>query len=324
VAVEMVKLLARHHIGVADFLKEFPWLRRAFELEAERTESPLSELKERDRLVEIYQGHCLEAMGQMLDESVDCCITSPPFWGLRDYGVGGQIGLEKSPEEYLSRLVEVFREVRRVLRKDGTLWLQVDDSYISQGGPQVDGTKQARGSQQGAWGGRSRSAPAGYRPKNLTGIPWRLALALQADGWNLRCDVIWDKPNAMCERVRDRPTRSHEYLFLLTRSRSYNYNYEAMLEDAISQGYEKRNRRSVWSVMTQAVKGHSATFPPALVAPCILAGCPVGGVVLDPFAGSGTVGLVARDLGRRSILIELNPGYCDLARQRIYSQPALT
>lgn len=294
---------------------------------------------------QVLLGDCVQSMRGLPDGSVNTCVTSPPYFGLRDYGHDGQIGLEQTPDEFVAKLVEVFREVRRVLRDDGTLWLNLGDSYAAQGGAQVQGTKQAKGSQEGAWGGETRKPPVGIKAKDLIGIPWRVAFALQADGWYLRQDIIWHKPNPMPESVRDRCTKSHEYLFMLSKSPRYYFDSEAMKEPADpknhrdSRGirrtapgstdhsgfkngrhYETRNRRSVWAVTTKPYKGaHFATFPPDLIEPCILAGCPAGGVVLDPFGGSGTTAGVAVKHGRNAILCELNPDYAGLIDARVQS-----
>ena len=296
-------------------------------------------------IVTLLVGDCIEQMRTLPDASVNCCVTSPPYFGLRDYQVPGQIGLEDTPDAFVARLVEVFREVRRVLRDDGTLWLNLGDSYSAQGGAQVQGTKQAKGSQVGAWGGESRRGVPGLKPKDLIGIPWRVAFALQADGWYLRQDIIWHKPNPMPESVRDRCTKAHEYVFLLSKGPRYYFDSEAIKEDAVkgaagssfSKGKTathqlgrssekaraedgKRNRRSVWTVTTKPFKGaHFATFPPDLIEPCILAGCPVGGTVLDPFGGSGTTAGVAIKHGRKAILCELNPEYAALVKTRVDS-----
>jgi DNA modification methylase len=297
--------------------------------------------------------------------SVQCVVTSPPYWGLRDYGMEGQIGLEKTPSEYVRSLVRVFREVRRVLRADGTLWLNLGDSYASNaGGYNCEGSMGAshnlrisKKTMSAVIKNRSRLPAPGLKPKDLVGIPWRVAFALQKAGWWLRSDIIWHKPNPMPESVTDRPTKSHEYLFLLTKSQSYYYDHEAIKEPAgdwhasvpgrdsgpaqdrrsskprecVARGgfngktgsdsfravVENRNKRSVWTVSTAAFSdAHFATFPPDLIKPCILAGTKAGDVVLDPFAGSGTTGKVALSLGRRAILIELNPAYAELIRRR--------
>jgi len=378
---------------------------------------------------EILQGDCIEVLRTLPDESVNCCVTSPPYYGLRDYGtarweggdpecdhkgkpmsthagfneryfgrppkdsdkqgellefykdkcpkcgairIDNQIGLEQSPDEYIAKLVEVFREVRRVLRNDGTLWLHLGDSYASyKDCKSVDDTL-------GAGSGRNvidkeksvtRSTvlmkAAGYKNKDLMMIPARIALALQADGWWLRSDIIWAKPNPMPESVTDRPTKAHEYIFLLAKSQRYYYDAEAVKEDSLDPEsytgrrprkaqtivlhdaknhkfagsindngeyrsgmvYQTRNRRSVWTVSTQPYpEAHFATFPPKLIEPCVLAGCPAGGVVLDPFNGSGTTGAVALRLGRDYIGIELNPDYIEFTNKRlapILAQPSL-
>ncbi len=363
-------------------------------------------------MLTVLTGDAIEQLRTLEDESVQCCVTSPPYWGLRDYGtaaweggddgcdhlglpmrtnnkpsnqfstfhggtsratepwkhgicgkcgatrIDSQLGLEKTPEEYVANMVEVFREVRRMLRKDGTLWLNLGDSYA--------------GSGKGAWdnkdGGRKEvyipdadspqallpKVPPGLKPKDLCGIPWMVAFALRADGWWLRSDIIWAKPNPMPESVTDRPTKSHEYLFLLTKSASYFYDAEAIKEQAeyrddarpfgdaggnrhgdegstYKPGREAfraftmtRNKRSVWTVATAPYpEAHFATYPPDLIKPCILAGTRVGDTVLDPFAGSGTTGMVALELGRKAVLIELNPKYCDLIRERCDVTPGL-
>ena len=290
----------------------------------------------------LHLGDCLEVLRTLPDASVHCCVTSPPYWGLRDYGHADQIGLESTPEQYVARMVEVFREVRRVLRDDGTLWLNIGDSYSN--------------------GGRTWRAPDakhqgramdvrpddGLKPKDLVGIPWRVAFALQSDGWYLRQDIIWHKPNPMPESVTDRCTKAHEYVFLLSKSARYCYDADAIKEadqgkpagnvdgfksrqglasfHAVSggpgsDGWEPgtgRNRRDVWTVASKPFHGaHFAVMPPALVEPCILAGCPKDGVVLDPFTGSGTVGAVALLAGRQFVGIELNPEYHAIAERRI-------
>ncbi|WP_439858072.1 DNA-methyltransferase [Pseudomonas syringae] len=387
------------------------------------------------QLHQILVGDCIDMMRTLPDESVHTCVTSPPYYGLRDYGVDGQIGLEETPAEFIARLVDVFREVRRVLRADGTIWVNMGDSYAT-GGRGGGGSYMAeRG--DAAWKGKGsatgwRSAPAGFKHKDLMGMPWRLAFALQDDGWYLRQDIIWHKPNPMPESTRDRCTKAHEYLFLLSKSRRYHYDSDAIREPAnltgkgnangyrggayvnsstfdkaeggkrtssgntvpnngvgwghgtdkalrnrqrvtVPTGWDTstgegghgafhkdgaerkrrdsfkredskreqaipgqskgthrpdrdesthdtatRNKRSVWTVATHAFKeAHFATFPPDLISPCILAGAPRGGVVLDPFGGAGTTSLVSMQEGRRSIICELNPEYAALARARI-------
>jgi DNA modification methylase len=391
--------------------------------------------------VRILQGDCRVVLAELPEASVHCCVTSPPYFGLRDYGVAGQIGLEPTPDEFVAELVAVFREVRRVLRDDGTLWLNLGDSYAGSWGAQSRGGPPSSSSTlmgNGHVGGdpklaglsaiqiaahpkgtRTGSIPAGsgLKPKDLIGIPWRVAFALQADGWYLRQDIIWSKPNPMPESVRDRCTKAHEYLFLLSKSERYYFDSNAIAEPscgdpdaprnrwdtktyevpgqkpqkrtgraqraraeelaaqhgltaehlaairavgitdvgkarvtqdgtgkndlavqaladeakAVLGGYyrefliaETRNKRSVWTVATEAFKeAHFATFPPALIEPCIAAGCHEGGTVLDPFGGAGTTGLVADRLQRSAVLIELNPAYADMARGRIHGDAPL-
>ena len=247
----------------------------------------------------IIEGDCIEGMRRLEGQSVHCVVTSPPYFGLRDYGHDGQIGLEQTPDEYVAKMVEVFREVRRVLRDDGTLWLNLGDSYAATGGkvqPHRDssggiGNKGTRGEQgyHAAGGGfiRPDTARDGLKPKDLIGIPWRVAFALQADGWYLRSDIIWHKPNPMPESVTDRPTKSHEYIFLLSRRPSYFYDAEAVKEDSVDPArsaarYSKRNRHSVWTVATAPYKGaHFATFPPELIRPCIRAGTSTAGACVS-------------------------------------------
>lgn len=349
---------------------------------------------------QIIQGDVLACLQDLPYESVHCVVTSPPYWGLRDYGVDGQIGIEATPELFVSKMVEVFREVRRVLRKDGTCWVNLGDSYSSQGGihdgrednqigvgakrvwingsGRADGIVDDRGQRN-----RNGNSVIGLKPKDLVGIPWRVALALQADGWWLRQDIIWSKPNPMPESVTDRCTKAHEYIFLLTKSARYYYDAEAIKEpciagdngssytsdydqktkpglgkgprtprtagnkshkyvDAYAESdseehrtkaglmkvadvpWELRNKRSVWEVATQAYpEAHFATFPEELIRPCILAGCPEGGTVLDTFSGSGTTGVVAVRHGRNYIGIELNPEYVTLQEKRIGQESPL-
>ncbi len=240
-------------------------------------------------------------------------MTSPPYWSLRDYGIAHQIGAEKTLDEYLERLVEVFEEVRRVTVADGTLWLNIGDSYTS-----GNRTWRAPDKKNGARAMHYRPpTPDGLKPKDLIGVPWRLAFALQAQGWYLRQDIIWYKPNCQPESVRDRPTQAHEYLFLLSKSADYHYNYEAVRESR-EDGRGFRNRRSVWAVNTAPFPlAHFATFPPELVEPCVLAGSDMGDYVLDPFFGAGTVGLVSQRLGRPFVGIELNREYAQMAAGRL-------
>jgi len=295
-------------------------------------------------VVDVLTGDCVESMKSLPDESIQTCITSPPYFGLRDYGVDGQIGLEETPNQYVAKLVEVFREVRRVLRDDGTLWLNLGDSYAGNCSRTSTGRAGMGNEREGIF---TRSGE-GLKPKDLIGIPWRVAFALQADGWYLRQDIIWHKPNPMPESVTDRCTKSHEYIFLLSKSKNYYYDHEAVKENArehvgnvlenrdsgtgIARGLNGqadrqgnfapvgngRNKRSVWTVTTKPYSGaHFATFPPDLIEPCVLAGSPENGIVLDPFGGSGTTGGVAMKLNRKAILCELNPEYVGIMEQRI-------
>ncbi len=314
----------------------------------------------------ILVGDCRERLRDLPDRSVHCVVTSPPYWSLRDYGAAGQLGLEPTPEAYVGALVEVFREVRRVLRDDGTVWLVLGDSFAG-GGPHHGETNRGKsGTNRGSRTVLDRRALPGLKPKDLVGIPWRAVFALQADGWWLRSDVVWAKKNPMPESVLDRPTRAHEYLFLLAKSRRYFYDAEAVREPFAETTLERlrqasfdrqsggpkdglnrhvsarrapvnlrgramapqveerphkaggRNLRSVWHLASEPFKGaHFAVFPTRLVEPCIKAGCPVGGTVLDPFAGAGTTGLVAARHGRNAVLIELNPVYAAMARERL-------
>lgn len=261
----------------------------------------------------IICGDALSVLGDIPDGVFRCCITSPPYWGLRDYGIAHQIGAEPTLDEYIEHLVGVFREVRRTLTEDGTLWLNIGDSYTSGGRTwRAEDTKNPARAMQ-----YRPDTPEGLKPKDLIGVPWRLAFALQADGWYLRSDIIWHKPNCQPESVKDRPTRAHEYLFLLTRSERYHYDHEAIREQS-TDGTRHRNRRTVWSINTEAFpEAHFATFPPALVEPCVLAGSDRGDHVLDPFMGSGTVGEVCVRLGRGCTGIELNPIYAKIAVRRI-------
>lgn len=294
--------------------------------------------------ISILVGDCRERMRGLTPGSVQCCVTSPPYFGLRDYGHAGQIGLEPTPDEFVAAMIEVFREVRRVLADDGTVWLNLGDTYATDskwGGS--TGGKAAAGIHGSGGGGRNKTR-VGLPDKNLVGIPWRVAFALQADGWFLRQDIIWSKPNPMPESVTDRCTKAHEYVFLLSKSPRYYYDADAIAEglaeasvarllqpgladqkglDDIERG-GRRNKRSVWTVATQPFKeAHFATYPPALIEPCILAGCQVGGTVLDPFGGAGTTGLVADRLGRNAILCELNPDYARMAERRIADEQGM-
>lgn len=265
----------------------------------------------------IFCGQAKDILARLPERSVRCCITSPPYWSLRDYENPDQIGTEKRLEEYIERLVEIFQEVRRVLTDDGTLWLNLGDAYTSGGRTyrapdrKTDNGRVVRGLPF------RPPTPDGLKPKDLIGIPWRVVFRLQEDGWYLRSDIIWYKPNCLPESVKDRPTVAHEYLFLLSKSERYYYDYEAVLEPADS-GVGCRNRRTVWAINTQPYPGaHFATFPPKLIEPCILAGSAPDDHVLDPFLGSGTTGVVASRLGRRFVGIDVNPAYVEMARERI-------
>jgi site-specific DNA-methyltransferase (adenine-specific) len=260
----------------------------------------------------IFEGDALQILSQLEPESVQCVVTSPPYWGLRDYGIEGQIGLEESLQQFLNRLVEVFARVKRVLRDDGVLWLNIGDGFTSgnRGYRAPDKKNPARAMTV------RPDTPEGLKPKDLVGIPWRLAFALQADGWYLRTDVVWNKPNAMPESVKDRPSRSHEFLFMLTKSERYFYNHDAVKERTADGRY--RNRRSVWNINTQPTPfAHFATFPEALIEPCILSSTRPGDFVLDPFFGSGTVGSICKKLDREFVGIELNPDYIHIASERL-------
>jgi len=258
----------------------------------------------------LVTGDAAEVLAAMPEQCVQTVVTSPPYWSLRDYGIDGQIGLEESVDEYLKSLVRVFDQVHRILRDDGTLWLNIGDSYTSGGR-----TWRAPDKKNSARAMDVRPpTPDGLKPKDLIGIPWRLALALQAAGWYLRADIVWNKPNCQPESVADRPTRSHEYVFLLSKSQRYLYDVDAV------RGPNDRRLRTVWELRTQAypeASGHFATFPPALVEPCIRSASEPGDLVLDPFLGSGTTAVVAARLGRRFLGIELNPEYTEMARRRL-------
>ncbi len=258
-------------------------------------------------------GDCLQVLGDLPARTIRTCVTSPPYWGLRDYEVPreSQLGAEETPEAYVQKLVDIFDEVGRVLTDDGTIWLNLGDSYTSgnRGWRAADRKNPAREMSY-----RPRT-PEGLKPKDLIGIPWRVAFALQEAGWYLRSDIVWYKPNCQPESVRDRPTQSHEYLFLLSKSLRYYYDADAVREATQDGGL--RNRRSVWSIPTEPSReAHFATFPPALVEPCIQAGTDNGDTVLDPFLGSGTVGAVANQLGRQFVGIELRPEYAAIAARR--------
>jgi DNA modification methylase len=326
-------------------------------------------------MIRILTGDCREVMRAMPAESVDCIVTSPPYWGLRDYGVAGQLGLEPTLGEHIATMVDVFEAAKRVLKKSGTLWLNYGDSYAAQiNGRSAHDTK-LKGNDDRTFrdkpfstigpirpgnpdknGGNSNrdgvrvDRESRLKPKDLCMVPNRLAIALQEAGWWVRSEIIWAKPNPMPESVRDRPTSAHEKIWLLTKSERYFYDAEAIAEPANypegpgngpnskysalaslyipghsgKQNLEKigpspsRNRRNVWTIPSQPFSdAHFATFPPALIEPCVLAGCPKGGTVLDPFGGAGTTGMVADRLGRNAILIELNATYAAMAQSRI-------
>lgn len=295
----------------------------------------------------ILSGDAADCLRTLAADSVHCCVTSPPYFNLRDYGTPGQLGREATPEEYVEKLVGVFQEVRRILRPDGTLWLNIGDSYTSGGRKtrDFDPKLPARSVNQ------RPHTPAGMKPKDLIGIPWMVAFALRGDGWYLRQDIIWRKPNAMPESVRDRCTKSHEYIFLLSKSERYYFDAAAIREPALESSRARyksafncgkkelagrgrgavspnspgmreftgyRNKRSVWDINTAGYRGaHFAVFPEKLVEPCLLAGCPKDGIVLDPFMGSGTTGVVAKRLGRGFLGIDINPDFCAMAEERI-------
>ncbi len=260
----------------------------------------------------IIEGDSLYALKLLPDNFFQCAITSPPYWGLRDYDIQGQIGLEETLQQFINHLVSVFNEVKRIIRPDGILWLNIGDGYTSgnRGYRAADKKNPAR-----AMSIRPNT-PDGLKSKDLIGIPWRLAFALQNDGWFLRSDIVWRKPNAMPESVKDRPTRAHEYLFMLTKSEYYFYDFESIKENGLNGN--RRNKRSVWDVNTQPFSGaHFATFPPKLVEPCVLSSSKTGDYILDPFFGSGTVGAVSLQHQRRYVGIELNPNYVKIASERL-------
>lgn len=341
----------------------------------------------------IHNMDCLTGLRTLPDKSVNCCVTSPPYYGLRDYGVAGQIGLEDTPEEYVAKMVEVFEEVKRVLKDDGTLWINLGDSYAATGKNRTELQASEKSTLNGSLTSQMQilkqknKVTGELKPKDLIGIPWMLAFALRSRGWYLRSDIIWAKPNCMPESVTDRPTRSHEYLFLLSKSAKYYYDHEAIKEPAIydvdgtgtasrkarqadgnklqptdkhnairaagfkdaalmngknsekQRGHSRRhngfndrwdkmtheeqctgmrNKRDVWTISpAQFPEAHFATFPEDLIVPCIKAGCPIDGLVLDPFMGAGTTALVARKLNRHFIGFELNPDYITIAEKRL-------
>jgi DNA modification methylase len=312
--------------------------------------------------IQILVGDCRETLKQLPDQCVQTCVTSPPYFGLRDYGHDGQIGLEQTPQDFVDQLVSVFREVKRVLRDDGTLWLNLGDSYSSFKDQSVRYQTLAGKSRDEPHSGKAANrngkilSECGLKNKDLIGIPWMVAFALRADGWYLRQDIIWHKPNPMPESVEDRCTKAHEYIFLMSKCAKYYYDQEAIkvppAESTIGRGavdfggekgrnytpdkndpnfrngneqwgrtYEYKdgnvNKRTIWTVPTKPFKGaHFATFPEELIQPCILAGSKAGDIVLDPFGGSGTTGKVALEYGRKAILCKLNPEYVKIINER--------
>lgn len=299
-------------------------------------------------------GDAIEQLRKLKDSSINTCVTSPPYYGLRDYGVEHQIGLEETPEEYINRLVEVFREVKRVLRDDGILWVNIGDSYISKP-PSHRNSQNMQDKSYGNWetelgyeksSDRYKGLLHTYKNKDLIGIPWMLAFALRNDGWYLRQDIIWAKNNPMPESVKDRCTRSHEYIFMLTKNKKYFFDHEAIQEPAVTfdnytrdrdntkmnntpgrsrmgglkgNQYKMRNKRDVWrvGVCSTVKEAHFAVFPKELIEPCVLAGCPENGWVLDPFNGSGTTGIVATQNKRNYVGVDLNPEYIEITKRRV-------
>lgn len=260
----------------------------------------------------VYLGDAYQVLAELSSQSCQMAVTSPPYWGLRDYDFNGQIGAEETVEEYIEKLVLVFRELHRVLKDDGTLWLNLGDCYTSGGR-----TWRAPDKKNPARAMSYRPpTPEGLKPKDLVGVPWRVAMALQEDGWYLRSEIIWHKPNPHPESVKDRPTRAHETIFLLSKSEQYFYDYQAAKEPGVNG--RLRNRRSVWTIATEPLQeAHFATFPTKLIEPCILAGSRMGDYVLDPFFGSGTTGVVSALLGRNFVGIELKQDYIEIARRRL-------
>lgn len=263
--------------------------------------------------VQMLSGDVREVLSGLPSDSVQCVVTSPPYWGVRDYGVAGQIGAEPVLKDYVQTLTDVFREVRRVLRPDGTLWLNIANTYSSGGRTWRDDDAKNKG--------RGMSyrppTPEGLKPKDLVGVAWMAAMSLQLDGWYLRNDIIWNKPNCQPESVKDRLTVSHEYVFMFSKEERYLFNQDAILEPR-KDGNGQKNRRTVWNINTEAyAEAHFAVFPTELVRPCILAGSRPGDTVLDPFFGAGTVGLISLELGRRCVGVELNESYVAMARRRI-------
>jgi DNA modification methylase len=292
--------------------------------------------------VQILIGDCLEILQTLPESYFQTCVTSPPYFGLRDYQVDGQIGMEQTPDTYVAKLVDVFHAVRRVLRDDGTLWLNLGDSYANDGKWGGASSGKHVTALHGTTGVGRGKRFTGAKAKDLLGMPWRVAFALQEDGWWLRSAIVWHKPNPMPESVKDRPTSAYEMVFLLAKSAQYYYDADAIREPTVCDRTrgpalhgdlmstngnaglarrpitDTRNNRNVWTITTQPFKGaHFATMPPNLAERCILAGCPEGGSVIDPFGGAGTTGFVAGELNRRATLIELNPDYAEIARNRL-------
>lgn len=279
---------------------------------------------------EIINMDCLTGLKNLPDGCIDCCVTSPPYYAMRDYGIDGQIGLEATPDEYIVSLVDVFREVRRVLRNDGVLFVNIADSYWGGGWRGAglsehsgDIQKGSKGTHCGKTLPKLKGNTIGIKDKDLIGIPWMLAFALRADGWYLRQDIIWEKGNPMVENVTDRCTRSHEYIFLLSKSKKYYFDYKAIMERAVGEN-EYRNKRSVWTVNVKPYKAaHFAMYPEKLIVDCIKSGSRENGIVLDPFMGGGTTAVVARKLNRQYIGFELNPEYVKIANERIRNEIGL-
>jgi len=303
-------------------------------------------------MIKFLQGDCVEKIKELQDNSIDCVVTSPPYWGLRDYGVDGQLGLEKTYQEHIQNIVKLFKVIKPKLKDSATIWLNYGDSYAST----VNGTKakNIKNDDRGFVDKPFSTIQGNIKPKDLVMMPNRIAIALQDDGWWIRSEIIWHKPNPMPESTKDRPTNCHEKLWLITKCKNYYYNADAIKEDSIyapnkthekerPKGYykgkwsspekgsrhdgsfkairEKKNKRNVWTIPTKPFKNaHFATFPPKLIEPCIKAGCPENGIVLDPFGGAGTTGIVAKSLNRKSILIELNPKYINIAQKRVQEE----
>ena len=303
-------------------------------------------------MIQFLQGDCIEKIKELQNNSIDCVVTSPPYWGLRDYGVDGQLGLEKTYQEHIQNIVKLFKVIKPKLKDSATIWLNYGDSYAST----VNGTKakNIKNDDRGFVDKPFSTIQGNIKPKDLVMMPNRIAIALQENGWWIRSEIIWHKPNPMPESTKDRPTNCHEKLWLITKSKNYYYNADAIKEDSIyapnkthekerPKGYykgkwsspekgsrhdgsfkairEKKNKRNVWTIPTKPFKNaHFATFPPKLIEPCIKAGCPENGIVLDPFGGAGTTGIVAKSLNRKSILIELNPKYINIAQKRVQEE----